>query len=502
MSGRRTALIVATDEYDHPGLRRLVGPTADAVALGDVLSDPQIGGFAVRVVHNQPAHVIQGHIDDVFSESRLDDVLLLHFSCHGLKSESGELFLAARNTSPNRLGSTAVSADFVQRCMRTSRSRSIVLLLDCCYGGAFGQGVRVRAAGDVNVLDSFPTGNLGSGRGRAVITASSAMEYAFEGNELADHQSRRPSIFTAALVEGLSTGDADRDEDGWISLNELYDYVFGRVRERTPHQTPTRNFEMQGELFVARSRRRRIRPLPVPPELEAARTDSNMFTRIGAVHELRTRLVGENVPMAAGAFAALAETVGTDIRYVADVAEAALREAVIRPADTDVHFGAVPQGRPAPHRGVRLLGPPVARTVTPRASDHWIQVAQTDGGFVISIDTTEVGTRHGHVTLNGPTGEAVVAVHVDVIAPTPIPAPMPAAPAPQWSPPPISTPLPDRVPAGRFDNDPLVRFIRRTRSPERIRLRRSTTVIIVVVVAAVISVIAYGIALTSDVVAW
>ena len=31
--------------------------------------------------------------------------------------------------SPNRLGSTAVAADFVQRCMRDSRSRSIVLLL-------------------------------------------------------------------------------------------------------------------------------------------------------------------------------------------------------------------------------------------------------------------------------------------------------------------------------------------------------------------------------------
>ena len=92
-------------------------------------------------------------------------MLLLHFSCHGLKSESGELFFAARNTRPNRLGSTAVSADFVQRCMRASRSRSIVLLLDCCYGGAFAEGVAVRAAGDVNVLDSFPA------RGWAVVAA-------------------------------------------------------------------------------------------------------------------------------------------------------------------------------------------------------------------------------------------------------------------------------------------------------------------------------------------
>ena len=56
-----------------------------------------------------------------------------------------------------------------------------MLLLDCCYSGAFANGVRVRAAADINVLDSFPQGRMGGGRGRVVITASSAMEFAFEG---------------------------------------------------------------------------------------------------------------------------------------------------------------------------------------------------------------------------------------------------------------------------------------------------------------------------------
>ena len=142
--------------YEQGALQNLRAPAADAEALGRVLGDPQIGDFAVQVVRNEPAHIIQAHIEEVFSECRPDDVLLLHFSGHGLKSESGELFFAASNSRPNRLGSTAVSADFVQRCMRDSRSRSVVLLLDCCYGGAFAQGVTVRAAGDVNVLDSFP----------------------------------------------------------------------------------------------------------------------------------------------------------------------------------------------------------------------------------------------------------------------------------------------------------------------------------------------------------
>jgi hypothetical protein len=80
-------------------------------------------------------------------------------------------------------------------------------------------------------MDSFPGEKLGGGRGRAVITASSSTEYAF-GDQLADDRNRQPSVFTAALVEGLATGEADRDEDGWVGLNELYDYVFDRFVNR------------------------------------------------------------------------------------------------------------------------------------------------------------------------------------------------------------------------------------------------------------------------------
>jgi hypothetical protein len=323
MAGRRTALIVANDVYEHEGLGRLRSPAADAEALAGVLGDPAIGGFEVEVVRNEAAHVIEGRIEDLFADARLDDVLLLHFSCHGLKSESGELFLAATNTRPNRLASTAVSADFVQRCLRMSRSRSIVLLLDCCYGGAFSTGVTVRAAGDANVLDSFAGGRLGGGRGRAVITASSATEYAFEGDRLADDHSS-PSVFTSALVEGLASGEADLDQDGWVSLNELYDYVFDRVREQNPQQTPSRDVEMQGELYVARRSHPVTEPAPLPPEL-LQMIDSPMATlRVGAVAELVGLLQGRNAGLKLAAKATLERLTEDDSRSVAAAAAAAL----------------------------------------------------------------------------------------------------------------------------------------------------------------------------------
>jgi hypothetical protein len=423
VTGERKALIIANDEYEQESLRDLLAPTEDAVALGRVLGDPQIGNFAVQVMRNEPAHVIEAEIENLFSESRPDDVLLLHYSGHGLKSESGELFFAASNTRPRLLRATAVPADFVQRCMQDARSRSIVLLLDCCYGGAFSAGVKVKAAGDVNVLDSFPRGRSGGGRGRAVITASNSMEYAFEGDQLADDQHQRPSVFTSVLVEGLATGDADRDEDGQISLSELYDYVFDKVQERNSHQTPSGQFELEGGLVLARSRRQRIHPAAIPADLRAAMTDPSMYARRGAVHELESRIASEDLPVAAGAYEALAEVARTDIAYVADLAASAMGQAAIRPADTELHFGEHRQGSDPPHRTIRLPGPPIARACVPQVSGEWIRVTKTAEGLDVSVDTAGTGTLRGNINLKGPTGTAVIAIDVELV---PVAAQVPA----------------------------------------------------------------------------
>ncbi|GGY07787.1 caspase family protein [Streptomyces hiroshimensis] len=416
MTESRYALIVANDSYQDAGLRQLMSPARDAEALAGVLGDPRIGGFEVRIVRNEPSHAIAMRLDDFFADRRPGDTLLVHFSCHGLKSESGELYFAAGNTTPRRLASTAVPADFVRRCMSCTRARSIVLFLDCCYGGAFPQGAVARAAGDVGVLESFAGEKLGGGRGWAVITASNSMEYAFEGAELTQTAGPRPSVFTSALVSGLATGEADLDEDGRISLDELYEYVFDRVRQENPNQTPSRSVDMQGDLYLARSHRRRIAPSPVPDDVRAAMHSPDIYTRRGAIAELRARMENPDLSVAVGAREALAEMARKDIRAVADEAGRALSEVAVNPYPARLDFGPVPQHAPSPHRSVRLLGPPLARSCAAHPKEDWLRVAEASDGLDISVDTsTGPGHLSGGIVLKGVVGEGLVRVEVEML---------------------------------------------------------------------------------------
>ncbi|WP_433017288.1 hypothetical protein [Kribbella sp. CA-294648] len=181
--------------------------------------------------------------------------------------------------------------------------------------------------------------------------------------------------------------------------------------------------------------------MPIPADLQAAMTDSNMFSRLGAVSELRVRLLSDNLPSAVGAHEALAEIARTDIQYVAEPAKAALAEAVLRPSRTEIEFAPVPQGAEAPRQEVELQGPPIARAAIPHTDDAWIHLRESAESFVVTVETTTPGRRTGAITLKAPSGELTIPV-TTTITPTPsTPEPAPSTPRPAPSlPKPAPTP--------------------------------------------------------------
>lgn len=339
----RHALIVATANYNDSRLAQLRSPAADAQGLAEVLSDPDRGDFDVQVGIDETHADLTRKIALFFRDRIPNDLLLLHLSCHGVKDENGELYLAAADTDMDLLSATGISAAWLNERIDRTRSRRTVVLLDCCFSGSFPAGVRHRAGDRMDA-----PGQL-QGRGRAIITASNSMEYAYEGDELTGEG--QPSVFTEAVVEGLRTGKADLDMDHLISIDDLYHYVYDRVRERTPNQTPSLKSDLEGVLYLARSSYRApVMPAKLDPELTARTEDRYAGIREGAVQELASLLSSSDPSIALAAREVLLLMTSDDSRRVAARAQTALEAAedATEAPSTEAPVSPTPPAAPPP----------------------------------------------------------------------------------------------------------------------------------------------------------
>ena len=227
----KVALLIGVGNYEHPDdLKPLVSAPKDVAAMQRILLNAQMGEFSevIPLIDPDPMQM-QEAIETLYRDRAKDDLVLLFFSGHGIKDDSGKLHFSTRVTRKTPRGelvkSTAVSARFVQEIMGNSRSRRQVMILDCCFSGAFDPALNAKDGGSVDLQ------NLGA-EGRVVLTSSSSTEYSFEqqGSEL--------SIYTRFLVEGIETGAADRDNDGKVSVRELHEYATKKVQETAPKMNP------------------------------------------------------------------------------------------------------------------------------------------------------------------------------------------------------------------------------------------------------------------------
>ena len=233
----KVALLIGVSEYEF-GLNPLPGAKKDIEAMQRVLQHPEMGGFAeVKLLANPNRQEIDEGIETLFADRDRNDLVLLYFSGHGIKDDSGRLYLATSKTRKNIRGelmmATAVAASSMQGFMSGCRSKRQVVILDCCFSGAFGEGWVAKSD------DSVDISQLGS-EGRVVLTSSGSIQYSFE------QEGGNLSTYTRFLVEGIETGAADRDTDGMISVDELHEYARRKVYEAKPAMKPER-FVLRGE---------------------------------------------------------------------------------------------------------------------------------------------------------------------------------------------------------------------------------------------------------------
>ncbi|WP_416669413.1 caspase family protein [Egbenema bharatensis] len=228
----KLALLIGVSEYE-PGLNTLPSAVKDVEAIYRILKHSDIGGFSeeniVRLC-NPNRQRMEEAIEQLFFNRQKNDLVLLFFSGHGIKDDTGKLYLANCKTRKTRQGelirSTAVAASFIHDSMNRSRSRHQVIILDCCFSGAFAEGLSAKDDGSIDLKAQL------GGEGRVILTSSTSTQYSFE------QANTDLSIYTRYLVEGLESGAADQDKDGQISVDELHEYAKQKVQEIAPAMKP------------------------------------------------------------------------------------------------------------------------------------------------------------------------------------------------------------------------------------------------------------------------
>jgi hypothetical protein len=210
----RHALLIANSRYEDPRLQQLTSPDADVRGLAAVLEDAEIGGFGVTTLANENWPRARIEIARFCTARTRDDLVLIYYSGHAVKDESGTLYFCFKDSELDIISATGISSLFLVDQLSRCRSKRKVLVLDTVYSGSV-----LRGAPDIR--DDL-----------VILAAAGPMEYSFEG---AGYQE---SVFTHYIIEGLRTGDADLDGDGSITFDELLAYAKRHVERQIGSQRP------------------------------------------------------------------------------------------------------------------------------------------------------------------------------------------------------------------------------------------------------------------------
>jgi formylglycine-generating enzyme required for sulfatase activity len=223
----RKALLIGTKTYGE-GFKSLNSALFDVQALAAVLGNNALGEFEVEVVKDLPAAELAHRMETWYLSHGRDDFGLLFVAGHGVKDSNRKLHFAATNTQKQGdqlVTSTAIAASSLSQWMLSSKAKRQVVILNCCFSGAFG---------DLMPMDGgvIPVEEALAAKGRAVLTSTTSMDYAFE------RSNSDLSVYGHYLVEGLETGAAAAIGSNLITIADLHAYVSRKVQEEAPAMVP------------------------------------------------------------------------------------------------------------------------------------------------------------------------------------------------------------------------------------------------------------------------
>lgn len=192
--------------------------------------------------------------------TKIDDQVVVFVAGHGMLDTNLDYYFVTHDFERERPQARGLSYEQLESLLDGIPARRKLMLMDTCHSGEVDEeAIRtpppLPGGGAVKVASDFRTfsysgaiqsrdrshellaqlfADLRRGSGAAVISSASGAEFALESAQWQN------GVFTFSVLQGLTSGLADLDQDGSIRVSELREYVVGEVHRLTAGaQTPT-----------------------------------------------------------------------------------------------------------------------------------------------------------------------------------------------------------------------------------------------------------------------
>ncbi len=255
------ALIIGVGSKDLPET------VNDAKALYKLLGDKEIGGYYkknLKILTKKKATRlgILKAFDELLERTDENSSVFLYYSGHGgmysdntfIKDEAKKkpeaenqkyFHLCPNDYDPNNYETTWIKAEEVKYKLSQLQCRRLIFFLDCCHAAGMTAGVSRQPLQPKHTNADGLAQNLDDGRGMMIVSACRADQESgiVEGEE--------NSIFTKCMLEVLRGDHKREDEDPFVKIIEVVEYLFDRVPKINPDQKPYANLQMYENFVVS-----------------------------------------------------------------------------------------------------------------------------------------------------------------------------------------------------------------------------------------------------------
>jgi len=252
------ALVIGIGSYVNMPWADIPISVEDAEAVEKTLRNEDLCGYIpdqVTLLHDESATkdgILQA-LDDL-QNCEPQDTVTLYYCGHGDYATDGDYYLTTHETelsgSKIKTG-TGISETELFAKLREIPAERLLLLFNACHSGEISPSLgleRATSFGAVSLPEKSVDALLSTGEGRVIITASRPEQKSWIG-------SGQISIFTQALVDGLSGKGYVSNSNGYISAYSLYEHVYFEVTEAAEDMGKTQ----EPELTILRG----VGPFPV-----------------------------------------------------------------------------------------------------------------------------------------------------------------------------------------------------------------------------------------------